>query len=313
VTSAVLNVCKICLQATFAAVSNMEEVSPLLPRSTVPRSSSSRVLNSVDLKNTAPGLEKLSPTVYFSPSRGRPGKDAPSAILIFAWMGAPIRHMTKFIEYYSQTMFPNSPIILVLQTTKQFMANEQNRRKDLLPAFTAYQSLNVTADNVLVHLFSNGGINSFRTFVQMMDGKSFSPRELVVDSAPGIPSVSTAVAAFTADIKNPFVLYFMSVVLRLMFLALSMKYWLIGGEPIILELRRWLADEHAVGKKTNRVYLYSDGDALVEKDSVESHIDELKEKGFHVSCRNFGQTRHVGHMRANPEVYWAEILEVWKH
>ena len=77
------------------------------------------------------------------------------------------------------------------------------------------------------------------------------------------------------------------------------------------KLRRWLGDENIIGKETKRVMLYSDNDQLVQKESVEWHVSELKMKGIPVSSINFGETKHVGHMRANPELYWGEVLRVW--
>ena len=38
----------------------------------------------------------------------------------------------------------------------------------------------------------------------------------------------------------------------------------------------------------------------------------LKDRGYEATSRNFGETPHVGHMRANPELYWGEILGVWR-
>ena len=77
-------------------------------------------------------------------------------------------------------------------------------------------------------------------------------------------------------------------------------------------LRLWLLDENSINKETKRVFLYSDKDELVQKESVEAHMLELKERGYHVTSRNFGKTRHVGHMRAFPQEYWSEIYDAWK-
>src|SRR5271169_1887977 len=99
----------------------MAETTPLFSAST--DLNSNGLTTATTVQNGSTGLSKLSSTVYFLQPAGKPAVGSPSAILIFSWMGAPLRHMTKFIDYYSQTMFPNSPIILVLSATNQFMAN----------------------------------------------------------------------------------------------------------------------------------------------------------------------------------------------
>lgn len=221
--------------------------------------------------------------------------------------------MTKFIEYYSQTLFPTSPIILILCSAEQFMTSHLKRQKFIEPAYTAFLSLNTQPGDVLVHIFSNGGVSSFKTLVSLMPGKEFSPRVLVIDSAPGKGTLKVYVAAFTAEVKSPITKFFMSIFLVLAYIVMIIKDWIFRREDVLSVLRRWLTDDgNGIGKSTKRVFLYSDMDELVQKESVEEHICELKERGYDVRSRNFGDSRHVGHMRAYPEEYWREIMNVWK-
>jgi Eukaryotic protein of unknown function (DUF829) len=289
----------------------MAERTPLLSDSSLPNADGP-VETSTIVQNGATGLSKLSSTVYFHRAAGRPSNNSPSAILLFGWMGAPIRHMMKFVDYYSQTIFPGTPIILVLAPRNQVIAKQEKRKRALKPAYIAYQSLDIQPENTLVHIFSNGGVNNFRDFVSLTPSNSFSPREMIMDSAPGIATLGMVIAAFTVDIKNPISRFFMSILLTILFLLLKLKDWALGQESILHRQRRWLVDGNGIGKTTKRVFLYSDMDELVQKDSVEEHIRDLKERGYPVRSRNFGMTRHVGHMRANPEEYWSEILKGWK-
>jgi hypothetical protein len=263
-------------------------------------------------QNGAVALEEISPTVYYLRSTRRATRSSPSAIIIFAWMGAPIRHMSKFVEHYSQTMFPGSPIILVLSPANQFMAKDEERKKELQPAYTTFQSLAVNPNTTLVHLFSNGGVTALRTFVSLTPTNSFTPRELVLDSAPGTASFGGAVAAFTADIRSPIVRFLTSLFVGTLYIGLVLKELLFGQEPVLNKLTRWLGEGKSIGKEARLVYLYSDADALVQRSSVEANIRHMKDSGYTVTSRNFGATRHVGHMRANPELYWSEILGAWK-
>lgn len=226
-------------------------------------------------------------------------------------MGAPLRHMTKFIDYYSKSHFPGSPIILVLSPTNEFMAGRNIRQKALQPAASVYQSLSVSQDKVLVHTFSNGGINALRTFISLLPGQKLEPKVFVIDSAPGTSSITGAVKAFTAHIKTRLWKYIMSFVLGILYTFLVIRETIMRRQPFLEEMRAWLTDGNACGKKTKLVYLYSDKDELVERKSVESNIRDMKDRAYEVQSRNFGETRHVGHMRANPDLYWSEILGVW--
>ena len=265
-----------------------------------------------DVQNGTTALSKITSTVYFLQPGDKLSNDSPSAIIIFGWMGSPVRHMAKFVDYYSKTMFPGSPIILILTPPKYFITNEEQQKLSMKPAYTAFQSLNVGPDNVLVHVFSNGGLYAFRTFVSLTPTKSFTPRELVVDSAPGIATLRTTIIAFTVDVQNFFTRFILSIVLVVAYFTSRMRDRLLGRQSVWQILRKWLADENVVGKRAKRVYLYSDKDELVQNSSVEAHIKELKGKGYTLTSRNLGETRHVGHMRANPELYWSEILRAWK-
>jgi len=255
---------------------------------------------------------KLSPTAYFLPTTRTPTVDAPSAILLFSWMGAHIRHMSKFIDYYHTELFPNSPIILVLCTTRGFVARANVQAALVEPAYATFKSLDIDASNVLVHIFSNGGVRLFRTFVSLTPTKSFSPRMLVMDSAPGKATLRSAINAFTIDTKGFIMRVFMVIFVGFWFSLWRLKDMVIGKGSLLDRQRAWFVDGKAIDETTKRLFLYSDEDDLVQSEFVEEVIKELEGKGFPVWSRNFGQTRHVGHMRAKPQEYWGEIARVWK-
>jgi hypothetical protein len=288
----------------------MEESTPFLDEGT-----NGTFIPSPPSENGTPEsqLKKIAPSVYFLPGVERKqSSSAPSAIIIFAWMGAPLRHMTKFLDFYSKSHFPGSPIILVLSPTNEFMANKSFRQKALKPAAMTFESLNISHDRVLVHTFSNGGLNALRTFVSLLPGQTFEPKLLIIDSAPGTSSLIGAVRAFTAHIQNRPWKYLMRCVVAILYFSLVFRETIFRRQPFLEEMRAWLTDGNVIGKKTRLVYLYSDGDELVARKSVERNIRDMKDRGYEVRSRNFGGTRHVGHMRAKPELYWSEILGFWR-
>jgi len=256
-------------------------------------------------------LLQVSSTVYYLPTTSTPVVDAPSAILLFSWMGAPVRHMSKFIDYYHTELFPKSPIILVLCTTQGFIGSPSTRAASVEPAYATFKSLDIDPSNVLVHIFSNGGVSTFRTFVSLTPTKSFSPRMLVTDSAPGKATLRSSVNAFTIDIKGFISRFFIVILIGLWFSLWKLKNMVVGNGSILDRQKAWFVDGKAIDETTKRLFLYSDGDELVQSEFVEEVIKELEDKDFPVWSRNFGDTRHVGHMRAKPEEYWCEIARVW--
>jgi hypothetical protein len=276
-----------------------------------------QTINNVDASSngftTSPPAElltKITSTVYrHSPAPNiRPSPSAPGAILLFGWMGAPIRYMTKFAEYYSKTLFPGTPIIVILSPAASFFSRERLRH-DIQPAVTTFQALEIPASNVLVHIFSMGGVNALKTFMGLCPS-TFSPRLLVLDSAPAKQTLSGGIRAFTADFRNPVIKFVMKILLFVGFSCLMLIDLLLRRQPMLDGLGRWLNE--AVGKETRRLYLYSDGDELVLRKDVENSIAQAREKGYSVKAKSFGGSPHVGHMRANPELYWREIVESWK-
>ena len=197
---------------------------------------------------------------------------------------------------------------------KQFLASEKEQRKMLGPAVTAYLSLHATPERVLVHVCSNGGVATLRTIVQSLPaGELFKPKVLIVDSAPGVSSMKGAIIALTAEIRSPFWKFLASIFVRPFFWYIGLKNWILRRDNVLESLRKWLLlEEGGIGKETKRLYIYSDKDALSSKEAVESHLADVTRKGFDVTSKNFGETRHVGHMRANPDLYWEEVIKRWK-
>lgn len=226
-------------------------------------------------------------------------------------MGAPVRHLSKFIDYYHKELFPDSPIILVLSTPHGFFAKSDTRASLLEPAYTAFKSLHIDPSNVLVHIFSNGGLNVFHIFVSLTPTKSFSPRMLVVDSAPGKATLRGGIKALTIDIKGGVKRFFMAIFIGFILCLIQLKDKLVGNGSLIDRRKAWLVDGEAIDKTTKRLFLYSDGDELVQSEVVREVVKDLENKNFPVWSRNFGETRHVGHMRAKPTEYWSEIVKIW--
>ena len=220
--------------------------------------------------------------------------------------------MSKFIEYYSKTLFPGTPIILVLSPQNQFFDKHKIRQRRMQAAYDTYKALNVRPQDTLVHIFSMGGVNALRTFVSLTPTNTFPAKVLVIDSAPGTDSIWAAMKAFTANMKSRLARLCFSILIAVWFSVGWLWEWIIGRQRMSTRLYKFMTESGAIGKETRRLYLYSTADELAPGVFVEKQIKELRDLGYNVKAKNFGKTGHVGHMRANPKVYWEEVEGVWK-
>lgn len=64
----------------------------------------------------------------------------------------------------------------------------------------------------------------------------------------------------------------------------------------------------------SRTYIYSPEDEMVEYRHVERHAEEAREKraGVKVRTERFEGSRHVAHMRLDPERYWRVVGDTWR-
>ncbi|KIW64475.1 hypothetical protein PV04_09405 [Phialophora macrospora] len=161
---------------------------------------------------------------------------------------------------------------------------------------------------------------------------------LILDSTPSLPDPRASHAAICEALPSATtypltrkagelaVWWYLAVASRVDALA--------GREHVTLNIRRRLNDPDGAFMQPGlrRVYIYGDGDALIPAADVESHAEEAKasriiarekmeDKDANDSSNgnatgiwleNFGQTRHVGHMMADPDRYWGLVEKVWR-
>lgn len=288
---------------------------------------------------------RLAPSIYSVEPRIQPkdGEKTPSTIILPFWMNAPPRAVVKYVVKYAE-LAPSARIIFLLTNTGDFYnsrASHQLRLKPVIDILVACQrdgaetSESGDDGSVYIHLFSNGGVFATAQLLQAYKtatGKPLRVSSMVIDSAPGKPTPSLAIKAFSYGLPQTIVLR------QLSYAVLSTMIWstyltrksldlmwrlfrkrpddnddvvVYGDDPLAYTRKTILDPEFVVARtpqeRIKTCYIYSDADELVPWKDVEEHA-ALASRSTHgnrvVELEKFSETPHVGHMRADPGRYW---------
>ncbi|OGM45723.1 indole-diterpene biosynthesis protein PaxU [Aspergillus bombycis] len=271
---------------------------------------------------------KLSPSVYIHEPQLQPESNgAPKTIVLAFWMNAPPRALTKYVTEYIR-LAPTARIVIILSSSKDFMTRPSKKAQQarLTPAVEALRawfsssssSTEETAryqEQVFIHMFSNGGVFSTVSLLdtyQTTVGRPLRISSTILDSAPGVATVSGAMKAFSYALPSPWLFRLFSKVMLWVFFVLgALVRRLVGLSDAVGVAREAMNDQRLVGGadggKPRRCYIYSDADELVDWRDVERHADEAEAKGWVVTREKFLGSPHVSHMRADPERYWTIV------
>ncbi|PYI03784.1 hypothetical protein BO78DRAFT_399481 [Aspergillus sclerotiicarbonarius CBS 121057] len=303
---------------------------------------SSATTTTTNKENTTfPKPTKLSPTIYTyaplttttttPPTKTTP-TPAPQTILLAFWMNAPPRALTKYIQRY-QALYPNARILTLHSNTRDFIfpPSPSTQQRLLQPAvdyllIPQTQTQNKDAnegDNIHIHLFSNGGIFTTTTLLSAYKhatGHALPISSMIIDSAPGKPTLAGGFRAFSFILPGNFLLRVLGqMVLGVLLGVMFGSFWVMGVEDAVSLGRRRVNEAELVrkgdGKWGRRCYVYSKEDGLVDWRDVEDHAQEAEmlkgELGLEVVRREkFVGSKHVAHMRGDEERYWRVVREV---
>ncbi len=264
---------------------------------------------------------------YYRPKTARSGasgadRAAPKLVLIASWMDARDAHIAKYITYYQAT-YPTSTILLIrFNRDIAWSTSAQNRA--VQPA-ASYLRTKVDAGalsaaprepEILVHAFSNGGAWSMRSLYQVYrrkTGHALPPHAAVYDSCPGGNSLVRTYHAFTAGLEGVARLFVAPVVALL---VVCLWAWhgplgFLGGEGPLRENQR-VHNDRTLVRQTNRSYIFSREDSMVDWRHVEDHATDVAAKGIPVRREMFDNSAHVSHMRSDGDRYWKIVTETWE-
>ncbi|KAK9326099.1 hypothetical protein V1517DRAFT_103522 [Lipomyces orientalis] len=271
----------------------------------------------------------------------------PDLILIGSWMNASPRHIAKFTEYY-QLIYPSSPILLLTSSTSDFFFNTASKEAtDYEPAvatvrayvdnWSAYCQDHSTPGErggLLVHGFSNGGGGQVAFLAEHYKAATSHPlpaAAVILDSLPGRSRFRVGIRTLSFGlpmawyVRWPMQLAF-AVLLAVFFQiphalgrqTLATRLWndlnaVISGPRLREVKKRGSANEMGAVIRTEapRCYIYSDVDEFILDHDIEDHADEADAKGLKVKKVKFTGTKHVEHMRADPERYWGAVKGTW--
>jgi hypothetical protein len=269
-------------------------------------------------------MQRLSPSVSFydpdtpadSPSSLQ-ARRSPRLILILSWFAAHEAHIAKYVAQH-RLLFPTSRILLV-RCPANHVFFPPGVRSQLLPAMQILKALLLAdrdkndggAPGLLVHMFSNGGMNSMTLLLAMLREDKHEhvfPRHVMIcDSCPGYfhwQRIHRAVAHGLPSWVSP-----------LIHLGIAIN-WFIGGfllrrDPPLDRQARGLNDKTLTALQTRRLYLYGTGDEMVDWRDVEDHATRAADTGIDVRKEVFPGCKHVSHARADGERYWRLVKEAW--
>jgi hypothetical protein len=138
---------------------------------------------------------------------------------------------------------------------------------------------------------------------------------MILDSAPGNPSLRAGLKAFSFALPQMWILRLLGKSLLFAFLVLFKLIHSFSIFPDPISLARKLINDTSLVRAANpggtlsRCYIYSDTDDLVDLRDVESHAANTEAEGWTVRRELFKNSPHVGHMRAEPDRYWGIVKE----
>lgn len=272
-----------------------------------------------------PGFQKLSKNVYATtPAESSDSRtEDPDVVLLYTWLGAEIKNITKYISGYRK-IYPSSRIILTRTEFLDMIISPKTAERNSVPSINAIfegheYEFSKNPPRILVHVWSNGGAYSFQaacTAYGRQNTTKFKPDLLILDSTPGSDrfagSYSKAVSLMNAVLPKTWLMRLFGYGYAMLFVfALFILPRLRGYRSLPVIIRSSMNDPTVVPLSCPRAYIYSDGDTLIESDQVERHGKDAIDKGYQVELIPFKNTQHVAHMRADPDLYWSHVTRKW--
>ena len=279
---------------------------------------------------------------YYTPAPKTPSASphdaSPDLIILCSWMYAFSKHIAKYTSAHRQR-YLTTPILVLRQDGGDFFyRTNAQQMKNFEPAIATIRHLRAKKPTgeklrVLLHVFSSGGA---WTVCQLADAYSsavslslpsvdLKPEllpisALILDSTPSLPNPAASHTAICQNLpKEPPLLRAIGEAAVWGYISLARTFdFALGREHLTLNLRRRLNDPEGafMQDRLRRVYIYSQGDALIPASDVEAHAEDARavigEDGAErVKMEDFGKTRHVSHIVGDPERYWRVVDDIW--
>lgn len=316
-----------------------------------------------DFVSLGPRISLHTPT---KPAKGQ-------LIIICIWLGAAPKHIAKYIAVY-QGIASRARILLIQSNVPVLVSSYARQRAAIVPAVTtvletlaecSYPSLLDENDDlkgdgnaiprdrnslhrkssanqnprpkILLHMFSNGGINTATQFLFVLNERLHAPFPLygmLYDSCPAKGTYWKDHRAMVYSLpKNIFSRTLGNIVVHIILLMLHTEIACGLENPSSL-FRRILLDEEKVsggamtvprkggdglgntdttggGTWKRSAYLYSKSDPMVDWTDIRDHAAEARSKGWDVEEILFDDSGHCGHFQKDQETYVDAMKRMW--
>jgi hypothetical protein len=231
-------------------------------------------------------------------------------------MDAQAKHLSKYSSFYEK-LYPSAHIVIVTTNSLDALVRSTSANLNRIkPVLEILYSIPVESDvKVLLHLFSNGGGMTStaiaRAYRQKM-GRQIPLSAMVLDSSPGRPDIAATRRAFAVALpQNPVLNFIRNVLFTLLFVCIKLYY--VSGIAVnpIAQLRTDLNDRNLFDVDVQRLYVFSDGDNMVDANHVEEHAAEAKRLGYRADLEKYIESGHAAHMLNDPKRYWKAIESLW--
>lgn len=277
-----------------------------------------------------PGFETLGKGTYLYIPDSATGTSSssvvkhPDLIFVLGWMNGSLRNVAKYLDTY-KLLYPTSSLLVITSSSSDFFFNtEAKQALRFAPAIAAIRATvgakghsGPDRAQILVHAFSNGGAGQLAMLSAqyLKVAESTLPASAIIfDSAPGKSRFAQGLKAFSIGLpSNPVVYYPMLLVIALLLLVAYTIPEALGWTSAAEKMRETLnsTEPAYLPKAARRTYVFSDSDEQILEGDLVEHADEATGKGFVVEKERFVGSKHVDHMRSDPERYWAIVKKAW--
>lgn len=261
-------------------------------------------------------FNKLNDHVYISDPEEFPDHSNPPLIVLALWMNAGPSALLRYGNQYRR-MLPTARVVILRSETNDFFlgASDAIQSTQLAPAVDALRTFAVPGNPVFIHLFSNGGLVKTSHLMRLFKETTGSPlpvSSMVVDSAPGVTNIQSAMRAISFQLPKFWLWRLVSQAALWVYLVSMGIYRRIINAPNTVSVACQRINDKALYQPSGekglvRYYIYSDADKIVLSQHVEEHIRSSESCGIVVRPEKFEDAQHVMAMRTDPERYWAII------
>ena len=251
-------------------------------------------------------------------SRATISEATPALLILSTWMDASPRHIAKYIAGY-RIIYPKAALVVITNAmpdvTYRREKVQRDRLRPVLAIVEGMQSESSTPNSrMLLHIFSNGGVNQACTLAKMYREEHSAPLPvtgMILDSCPGKPDYLSGLAAFSVGLPKagPFRFILISLIhILLMFFYILNR--LLPNRNLLESLRQRLNDSALFPLRTPRAYFYSKTDKMVRWEHIDSHAMDARKLSWQVNQEMFDGSAHVGHLVSDSTRYWKSVQNI---